>query len=402
MGRRGRRRLIDPRIPNCYEDGTGRAVVVKVAGITREKRFPLTTPLAVLEREAGKLRATLRHDAVPSRAPKHGTLDADIVEYLRTLDGARRRQDAAILLGHWSAVYGASSRWALTPLLIRQQRAAWLKAGVSASTCNKRVSALRALFRTLNEPDEANPAADLEKLGEPESVGVAIDYALIARILDGMPDRGRPEKGQRAKDGTLHTLNLSKLRLTVMAYAGLPHEQIKQIDPAQDIDWRLPALRSRARRKGKGAKAAWIPLLAPAVAALRALVDARALTRFSNSALHGAWQRACVRVIREQLVNGEPDVLPHRVEDDGSIVPLVRPYDVRHSFATVALEHSRNVAGVQTLLQHAKTATTLRYARAALAPAARDVIDALAGLPAPGKPGASRPQEAKALAPSKK
>lgn len=397
MPRQGRRRLIDPRVPNCYEDASGRSISVKVFGQSHERRFPKSTPLPELEREVEELRRTARKKSV--RPPRYGTLDADVVAYLQTIAGERKRRDAATLLSHWAATYGHESRWSLTPVVIRQQMATWRRQGVAASTCNKRMMALRALFRTLNEPDEPNPVADIDKLEEPASIGYALDYELLARILDGMPDRGRPERGQRLKDGTLNTLNLAKARLTFMAYTSLPHEQLKQINPRTDIDWTLPAVKSHARRKGKGAKGVWIPLLPPAAAALRVLVDAKALTRFSNSPLWKAWQRACVRVIREQLANREDNVIPHRIEEDGAIVALVRPYDVRHSFATVALNRSGNLAGAQSFLQHSKPEMTLRYADAAIAPATAQVAEALKDLPAPRW---IQQVKAKVLAPRKK
>jgi len=347
---------------------------VALGGRQRERRFPAGTPLAVLEAERRAMRGELRILALPAAR----TLDHDIAAYLRTYHDRRRQRGAAILLAHWSVLHGSASRWALTPLVIRQQLAAWRMAGVAANTCNHRLSSLRGLFRTLNTLDEPNPAADIRKLEQPPSRGRALDYRDIVRILDAMPLRGRATRTK-----TRPAVNLSRLRLTVMAYTGLPQEQIQQIDPSRDIQWDAPALRARARRKGKGTRERWVPLLPVAVDALRQLVAAGALpARWSTSSLRMSWLRACRVVIREQLAAGEPP-LPHDVGPGGAIRPRVRPYDLRHSFAAVALGRSANLAGTQYLLQHASADQTLVYGDAAIAPAATVVVGSLADLPVP-------------------
>lgn len=397
MARQGKRRLYRKGLPCIYVDGTGFAIKVKVRGTPLERRFPAGTPESVLIRERRKLRLEAGEEAAAPAA--RGSLDADVETYLRTLPEGRKRRDLARLLSHWCVENGRVSRWALTPVVIRQQLAAWRSDGVAASTVNKRLGAIRGLFRGLNTAEEPNPAADIVKEEEPESIGHALDYETIARILDALPDRGRPTGDGK---GTRPTLSLTKVRLTLIAYSGLPHAQIKRIRPDVDIRWDIPAIRSRARRKGKGTKERWMPLLPQAVAALRILVAADALTdNWSADSMRASWRRACVKVIEAQLAAGERPI-PHHRDPDGAIVPDVRPYDLRHSFGTVALRRSANVAGVQHLLQHSTTKMTLVYGDAAIEPAAADVAALLHDLPAPTLPAVPPTAKRKPVARTKR
>lgn len=372
MPRRGSRRRL---APNIFEDGSGCAVKVTIAGRTRERRFPTGTPLDVLE----DARLELLGQQQAARRPGHGTLAEDAAAYLRTIADGKKRTGQAILVAHWVRQYGAMARQALTPLAIRQQLAAWLSANVAPSTCNKRLSALRAVWREVGDPDEPNYPAQVRKLPEPAPEPRALAYDVIARILAAMPDRGRAEKGQPRA-----TVSLTKLRLTLMAYTGLPPAQIARIDPRTDIDWQGPTLRVRPRRKGKGRPEQWVQLIPQAAAALRGLVAAGALPgSYSNDSVTESWRRACRVVIAQQRAAGEP-MLPHRLLQDGRVRPLVRVYDLRHSFGTLALSLSRDLAGVQHLMLHSDPRQTSRYTLGAMPEAARRVAAAVAaGLRAP-------------------
>lgn len=385
MARRGKRRAL---AANIFEDGSGRSVKVTVGGRTLERRFPAGTPLDQLETE----RDVLKGQQVAARPPAPGTLRADVVAYLRTIDDDAKRKGQQILCAHWVAGYGHVSRSALTPLVIRQQLATWRRAGAAASSCNHRLSALRAVWRAVADPDEPNYPAQVKKLPEPSPEPRALSYDVIARILAAMPDRGRPTG---AGKGTRPTVSLTKLRLTLMAYTGLPPAQIARIHPETDIDWQTPALRVRPRRKGRGTREQWVPIIPQAVETLRALVTQKALPgAYSNDSVQASWHRACRVVIAEQLAAGETPI-PHRVLEDGTIRPTVRAYDLRHSFGTRALALSGDRAGVQRLLLHSDGRQTERYTLAAVGERATSVAgllaDDLPSAPSPPSPtGAPR------------
>lgn len=384
MARNGTRRRI---APNIYVDGAGYySVIVKVAGRPEEKRFAPGTPIDRLEAVRDKLKGKARKH----ERPRAGSLAADAADYLATIGDSDKLEGQTNLVAHWTTLYGRESRFALTKLKIEQQLAEWERAGVAASSCNKRLSTLRAVFNTVNTDDDPNPTVKVKKRQEPDPQPRAIDYAVIDRIFAKMPDRGRPTG---AGKGTRPTVNLTKLRLSFMAYSGLPPAQMIKIDPARDIRQvtivdsatgekrATPMLRGRPRRKGRGTREEWIPLLPQAHEILKELIAHKALHKFSTQAARKTWQRACVKVILEQI-DAKDTPLPHRVEargDELEIIALVRPYDLRHSFLTHALRSNGNLAGVQRLGLHADARTTLRYVEAGIVDAAAATVGAMAG-----------------------
>jgi integrase len=101
---------------------------------------------------------------------------------------------------------------------------------------------------------------------------------------------------------------------------------------------------SDVEKKGKGGAGRWRPLPADAVPAIRAFIAADAWGRFSRDAMRQSWQRACRKLG----------------------LPRIRPYDLRHSFATVVLEQTGDLKATQVLLSHADHRTTARYATRAI------------------------------------
>lgn len=387
MPRKGSRTLVHKSIPNIYVDGSGYfSVIVKVAGVPEEKRFPPGTPLDRLEAVRDKLKGKAR----TQEKPRAGSFAVDALEYLKTIGDEQKLKDQTILVRHWTAIYGRESRFALTRLRVEQQLAAWEREGFAASTCNKRLSALRSLFNAVNDDGDPNPVVKVKKRKEPDPQPRAIDYETIDRIFAKMPDHGRPTGAGKS---TRPTVSLTKLRLAFMAYTGLPPAQMIKIDPDRDVRQtfivdaatgqkrRSHVLRARPRRKGKGTREDWIPLLPQAHAILKDLITHKALRKFSTQAARKSWQRACVKVILEQL-DAKVTPLPHRLQargDVAEIVALVRPYDLRHSFLTHALRSSGNLAGVQRLGMHSDSRTTLRYLESGMLDAATAVVSSMLG-----------------------
>lgn len=392
MGRRGARRRL---APNIYRDDTGLSVIVKIAGKPHEHRFPPDTPLETLE----GLRDSLTERQQRQARPRAHSLAADARAVLETIADVRSHKDTRRLLAPWVAAHGAHSRFSLTPLAVRQLLAAWQRAGAAASTINKRLSALRLIYRTLNTEDQPDPTRGVKRIREDLPPPKALSYPVIARILAAMPDHGKPTKG-----GTRPPHSLTRRILAVLAYTGLPPAQIARIDPEADIRWAVPALRARPRRKGRGVGEIWLPLVPEAVAALEALAEAHGFRAISRHSMIKSWHRACAKVIREQVAAGEAPI-PYTVTPAGAIKPLVSPYILRHSFLTAALASSAgNIKGVQHLAQHADSRTTSRYVQSAipgLAALAAAAFGASLGASPPGEsaPIAGENIPAKASAP---
>lgn len=331
-----------------YADCYGISLTVR----GREHRYPLGTPLAQLRRT----RKDLLDDAGP--ASRRGTLQGDCADHLRTIPEGRARDDAAAMLAHWCAGFGDRASGDLQPKEIKAQRAAWLKTGPNGAPFSKKhlnnmLHALRAVYRT-NYGTTLNPALDVPVFTVKYSDARAIPNPLITRIIDGMPDRGKPA------NGTTPTVNLSKLRLRVMADTGLSQAMLKRVE-LHHLDVRKKQVYVRMRLKGRGVVGATVPLLDAGVAAFKALVHAGGLGPFSTRSLAYCWRRA---VEREKAVWMASEATKRRprpwpLPDD------VRAYDLRHSFGTAILVVTGDLEATATLMRHANINTTRRYIQAA-------------------------------------
>ena len=133
----------------------------------------------------------------------------------------------------------------------------------------------------------------------------------------------------------------------IIAWTGLTHEQIRQLQP-EHIFWDRNRIQTVGRRKGHTVEARIIPVLERGMNALRA---------FDRKNLYG---------------NVDNNKIWRQIKQAGKKIGRrhVRPYDLRHSFATLIYETSGDLDGTAFLLNHANTATTKRYALAAFDPVA--------------------------------
>lgn len=120
-------------------------------------------------------------------------------------------------------------------------------------------------------------------------------------------------------------------------------------------------MNSGRRRKGKGALTGRRPLTELGADALRQLVAAGGLGRFSSSSMRASIRRACERLA--QALEGQPGGA-----ELAATLRRIRPYDFRHSYVSEVLEKSGDFHPTQLLAGHADMRTTLRYARRAVNP----------------------------------
>lgn len=354
MARLGKR----DRVARCiYRDHTGAAIIVS----GKEHRYPPGMRTAELEDERDRLE---RHYAThkPPKAQR-GTFAADVDEFLLTIPEGPSRSTRRSELAGWKALFEKRHRFTVTPAEIRKQMTRWLDDDVPASTINKRLSALRSMYRDLAKtPTDPNPPRMVKKLEEEDTEPRDVPMDMIDRIIRAMPDQGRPEKGQRWKDGTFPTVSLSKLRLRVFQWTGFAPATIGRIT-AEDLvrlDQDPPQVRLAKRRKGKGVKAVWLELLPQGAEALRSLRDAGELGPFSAQSLNQAWQRACKQVRLQE----EKDKVPAAERIDAHITP----YQIRHSFLTMLALICKDERAVQEYAQHADIRTTRRYTERSVPP----------------------------------
>lgn len=359
MPRRGKRVRLARGI---YQDESGVAIVLRIAGHPQEFRQPLGQDLAEYQRIRGRLLAKHRQDVLRDDARRQ-SLSADITTYLATLPKGGKQTDRRRLLEAWAPDHD-QPRAALTSQMIREQLA-WANEGFAPSTINNRRQALMSLYQTLDGKSAANPVRDVPRVPRRVEEPRGLSYDVIELILSHVPERGRPTgegKGTRPK------VSQTRARLRVMAYTGLPQAQIGRLLP-RDLNLDAATLYVRPRRKGAGAAGRTLPLVRPAVDAFRAFIEAKAWGPFSHRAMAHTFTRAIVHA-KAQWAADHP-TMPWPAPAD------VRPYDLRHSFGALIFRVTGNIKSTADLLLHSDLRTTERYVAAAVSDAARAAIEAV-------------------------
>lgn len=352
-----------------YADRHGRRVKVQRGARVLEARFPPATPLDILIRARKDLEDQLAQPATGRL--RAGTLAADVAACLPTIATPRSRQTAESLLGHWLAAetqlqgapftFGELPRAAITPLQVRIALA-----GFASRFSPKTVKELRRLlgwvYTTLDGPEGRNPVRGVKgprvRYDDPRG----IDYAIIQRIFDAMPDRGRAEKGKERPD-----VSLTKIRLRVMAYTGLHQSELAKLRP-QDLDLARRRLWIHPRVKGAGTEGAWHALTDHAIEALRDFATAPAFGRFSTRSMSKSWAVA-LRGARAEWQRTERTPWPVNAD--------ARPYDLRHSFGTAVYLAEGDIRAAQEMLRHRQGSTTARYTRAGVTARVESAVSAL-------------------------
>lgn len=347
--------------------GVGYQIEVRVKGHAPVyETFPPDATPGEMQARRVKLAGDLK------RRASAGTIDADAVNYLKAraampgiqtrtrhiklwvaeFSGRPRHGEGAIKAWEIAAV---RDRWLLEgPKRIYQKGTGWVDVPLplSASSVNKRLRALENLYTRLDGLKADNPVREAGEAPEPESAARGLPYDVVEAILAKMPDRGQATKGAKRP-----TVSLTKLRLRAIAYTGLSHGELMKVRAEHlHLDESPPWVLVQGRRKGKGTRETPHPLTAQGVGALRALAAATGgLSAFSPSPMWKSFQRAC-----------------RKLELTG-----VRPYDLRHSFASETFRVTGNLSTTQLLMRQRDQRTTLRYAKGAVNPVLADTIDRL-------------------------
>ena len=224
------------------------------------------------------------------------------------------------------------------------------KKGLAASTVNHRLRALANLWTVLDGGRRApNPVREVPEAEEPDHAPRAVPVAIVERILAALPDRGQGIRGQ-SRDA----ISKTKARLRVMAWTGIPPGTLGELQ-AGDVDLEAGTYQPPRRRKGRGSASRRKPLTARGIEAFRQLAAAAAWGPFSPQSARSSFKRACAEA-QKQLA----------AEDVTVDLSTLRPYDLRHTFATEALAATGDLAQVGRLLGHQSSKTTARYAAAAI------------------------------------
>lgn len=360
MPRQGSRRRLAKYI---YQDGTGIAALVCVPGRPRaELRFPLRTQLAEIRRAMEVRAAQLQ--ATPSTRLSPGTTAHVIMLYVLRLGTTLPEQDERGRLKAWTAACGTENFATLTRARINQILEDWRRAGFTQSTIAKRVSSLRKVSRALDEARHDDPPVHaivrVKRPRTPPSGEIhARDLDLIQRVLDNVTDwnqsAGRPSK--------------TKARLALWAWTGHNPATIQLLQP-EHVRWHTdpPQIYVQPRRKGAGVDAAWVPLIGPAIPAVRDFFAREAFGPANKGVLLRAWRIA--------LKKTQAQLLKERRVDEAAQLNGMLPRHMRHSFTTAALTVSNDLYGVAEMMRHADIKTTLQYAKGAASARTKAVVAA--------------------------
>lgn len=306
--------------------------------------------------------AILDHQPVPKHGPR---FEDDVDDYLASVASMPSIKDRTLHMTQWSDVFRGRDRNTVTPLEIRTQLERWRKT-LSPSSCDKRRTALQHFYRVMNGKSGANPVRDVPKYGEEATDPRAQHPVTILRVLCLM----RP--------------SATRARLRVMLTTGWPPAQIAKLRP-EHIDLAHDRAYIAPRRKGKGSKGRWLPLLPAAVAALKEFQREDAFTtldkkgqptRFSTSAVHKSWRLALGKL------NAHRKAL--------KLQPLsIRPYDIRHTFGTWIAHRLTDERAIQELMLHSRIEQTRRYTEQATTGRIERALATLATV-RPDSPGSIR------------
>lgn len=306
----------------------------------------------------------------PIPEQKGPRFEDDVPTYLNAVTSMPSFSDRERDVRRWADIFRGRDRNSITPLEIRTQLEKWRASGLSPSTCNKRRTALMSFYTRLNGKSGYNPVRDVEKYTEDEEPR-AQHPVTIYRILAMM----RPSQ--------------TRARLRVILTTGWPHAQLKRLKP-EHLDLKNARAYVTPRRKGKGKKGQWLPLLPAAVVALREFVawdcftptDAKGKPKpFSNSAMHSAFARAVDKLNARRKRMKLPPI-------------DVRPYDLRHTFGTWIAGRIQDDRAIQELMMHSRIEQQRRYTEQATAGRVDRAVAALQtsnpSNPRPEKPGKGR------------
>ena len=326
----------------------------------RQQSFPLGTSLnTMIAWQHGAKKDLITTSDAPAAK---GSLAADIPVYLAMLPEGKYRIESGWVLQHWiDAPLGGLARRAIGRPDVLAQVSRWLDAGVAVATVNKRVFRLRKVYHALDGVEASTPTDKIKAMREPKSEPRDIPVHIIRLILDAIPDLGRAARGE-----VRSTVSVTKLRLGVMAWTGIPPATLRRVRP-RDLDLTQGRIYLQPRRKGQGADGAWVALLPEAVDAFRAFAAAHLFGRaYSNSSIGKSWRVGIRRAQQQAAAHFEATGDHAWLTELERLPPRCKPYDLRHAFGSEMYRRTGDIRAVSELLQHATLEMTKRYTQGAV------------------------------------
>lgn len=313
----------------------GWRISVRVHKRLYQRRFKPSTSQADVEEALSQARARWKAGRGDVTA---GSLKSDVTRYLA--DHFAGRPGYAERKRHlelWVTELGADTvRTTITRDDIARVLNGWRAHELAADTCNKRRTALLALYHALDGKGASNPVREVPKFRPPAALPRGLDYGLIAQALKKLP---------KCK---------TRARLTVLAYTGIRPGQLMRLTP-DDWNRREHVLTVPGTTKGRGTKPYTIPLSSHAQQALQELDRWDAWGRFTSAPMARMWKAAALKA---------------------KLPAWAVPYDLRHSFGTAVYQATGDLHAARTLLGHASLTMTARYTLAAVPSQQRAAVQA--------------------------
>lgn len=336
MGRKGKRIRIDTGI---FRDEGGYSIIA----YGKETRAPngLNTTRAELYRlRADWIEELEKRD--PTRGAPAGSLARDIPQYLAlSKHFADKGSSQGAHLRAWVPELGTRVRRSITRADILRVRGDWIVAGVKPKTCNNRVSALRALYRTLDGAHVPTPCDHIEPLPTHRTPAVSVSPALILAVDQQLQAFERSGRLRDAK---------TRARFRVRAATGRRPSEIMRAE-RQDVDLER---RIWTPRDGKGGFTPGIYLTDDMRLAWELFIAADAWGPFSTDSMAEVLHAA-----------GWPTT--------------IRPYNLRHSVGIALSESGVDLADVQQLMGHKDQRTTRAHYVPVLASRLQEASERLEG-----------------------
>jgi integrase/recombinase XerD len=240
---------------------------------------------------------------------------------------------------------GVTETEELDPVVVTRFLVSLDKAGLSARSAARRLSAMRGFFKFLVR--ERLSTSDPSELLSPPRLGrrlpVVITFEEVMRLL-AAPDASQP-RGIR-----------DRAMLSLMYAAGLRVSELCSIKVG-DIDRQ----RGFLSVLGKGGKRRLVPVgevaLADLDAYIRSIPAAQPAARAPSALFLTSWGKPMSRQGFWKLIL--------RYARKAGITKAISPHKLRHSFATHLLERGADLRSVQAMLGHANIATTEVYTHVA-------------------------------------
>ena len=259
----------------------------------------------------------------------------------RHTTAAYRRDLKAFL--DWARAAGIGSFTTLDAQHVRAFAAAIHRRGLDPRSIQRRLSALRTLFRYLIREGvlRNNPGVDVSAPKGARRLPEALDVDRMARLLAARPSGAPADTDLEARDRAILELFYS---------SGLRLSELVGLDLG-DLD-----LADRTVRVlGKGDKTRIVPVGSQAIAAFGEWLTRRPV--LARGEERAAFVGRNGRRLGTRAVQLRVEAWARRQGIDVK----VHPHLFRHSFATHLLESSHDLRGVQELLGHANISTTQVY-----------------------------------------